>query len=150
MLSASCLGVGAAKADPLSVYGPIPGFERGLGPYRELPPPHYYGKVPFAVMGPPPWEMGRVSPDAVFDALERAGYSQFGAMADRRDRYRLRAVNRYGDLVALEISVYTGRIERELVLSERRRPAHQRPPAVHAQPTPPAAAPNGGDPLVVY
>ena len=79
-----------------------------------------------------------ISPDAVFDALEAAGYREFSPMAPRGDVYKLDAVNPRGDLVALEISVFTGAIEQRArpgaapaaaarALSRRRRVPRVRP-----------------------
>ncbi len=98
-----------------------------------------------------------LSPDAVFNALEAAGYREFGPMAPREPIYRLNAVNPRGDLVALDISMFTGAIESERILA-----VHQRPPirVYRTAPPPPAAAPapppprthSGGahNPLVIY
>ncbi len=98
-----------------------------------------------------------LSPDAVFNALEAAGYREFSPMAPREPVYRLNAVNPRGDLVALEISMFTGQIERERILAVHQRPplrAYRAAPAPQAAPRAPAAPPpsdeGGHDPLVVY
>ena len=127
-------------------YGPPPGYY-GAPVVRRAPPPAYYGGEPLVILGPaPPPAASGVSADAVFDALERAGYREFGPMSHRGALYRLRAVNREGDLVDLEISAHTGEIERELILAESRRPQ----PRTLSRPTPPEPAGQGRDPLVVY
>ena len=119
-------------------------YERPPHPYRELPPPAYYGQAPFTVMGPAPRPGGRVSPDTVFASLEAAGYHDFGPMAARNGVYRLSAVNPHGDLVALEIGIATGWIVRELILAERAR----QPRPIERQPAP--KPPETRDPLVIY
>ncbi len=98
-----------------------------------------------------------LSPDAVFNALEAAGYREFSPMAPREPVYRLNAVNPRGDLVALEISMFTGQIERERILAVHQRPplrAYRPAPVPQAAPVAPAAPPpandGGHDPLVVY
>ncbi len=117
-------------------------------PYGQ--PPIYYapGVYPRAVP---------LSPDAVFNLLEAAGYRKFGPMAPREPIYRLNAVNRRGDLVALEVSMFTGRIERERVLALRESPplpAYR--PQASVGVSPPVAAPRQPvspgtrDPLVIY
>ncbi len=98
-----------------------------------------------------------LSPDAVFNALEAAGYREFGPMAPREPIYRLNAVNPRGDLVALDVSMFTGEIERERVLAFRQRPpfradrpASPPPAAAPAAPSPPPVQGSGHNPLVIY
>jgi hypothetical protein len=90
-----------------------------------------------------------VPADVVFAKLDRAGYREFGPMAFRDGVYKLSAVNRHGDLVALEVSALTGSVERETII----RPGQAAiPPAAaptFAEPAPPAGD-EGRDPLVVY
>ena len=66
-------------------------------------------------------------------------------MAQRDPLYKLNAVNPGGDLVALEISVYTGAIEREMILQARHTaPLPASPPPVietYAAPEAPPPAP---------
>jgi hypothetical protein len=135
------------------------GVGAGFGWYPQpVPPPGYYHHQPLVIIGraPPPAAAGAVSPDDVFDALERAGYREFSPMADRGGVYELRAVNPAGDLVALEVSAHTGEIERELILAERLRnapaaivaPSSPRAPLSPPQPSQPAEEER--DPLVVY
>jgi hypothetical protein len=129
--------------DPPGYYpygGPPPGYY----PYPEAPL-GYYGEGRWVTLGPAPRPLdgGVVMPDDVFDLLEAWGYREFGPMARRGPLYRLTAVNPVGDHVALEVSAYSGQIERELILTEAA-PRPRRQPA----PRPPAAA--GRDPLVVY
>jgi hypothetical protein len=121
----------------------------------------YVGRV--AVEGPVYQRAVPISPDAIFNALEHAGYREFGAMAPREPVYKLSAVNPRGDLVTLTISMFTGEIEDEAIL----RPNYRRPLRVHravppiapeasAAPQRPAGLappPRGSvsrDPLVVY
>jgi hypothetical protein len=107
------------------------------------------------------------SPGEVLDWLDREGYRELSPMAHRGDLYKLTAVNPDGDVVALEISVYTGELERELILETRRdiapevvAPPSRTPPATAAEAPPPmrdrlrAATQESReadrDPLVVY
>ena len=94
-----------------------------------------------------------VSPDAVFDVLERGGYREFSPMAFRDGVYKLNAVNRRGDLVALEVSALTGEVEGEFVIGAARRPVQPRaarPVAINPPPASQAPKPASQDPLVVY
>lgn len=132
--------------------------------------PAYYGAPPtFYEPSPYPRALP-LSPDAVFDALEAAGYREFSPMAPRGDVYKLNAVNPRGDLVALVISAFTGAIESERILAPHHRPPRRAsaplprpaprtvPPQASVEP--PADAPDeppaepsgdgGHDPLVVY
>lgn len=138
---------------PYRHYGPPPGY------YRPGPPP-YYDEGPYTILGPAEAD---VSADEVFDMLEDDGYSDFGPMAHRGPVYRLRAVNPDGDLVDLEISAFTGEIDREVILADARRaPPPAAAPAAPVAPRNPAPAPKRPqkaekkpsseerDPLVVY
>ncbi|HEX9904394.1 MAG TPA: hypothetical protein VGA77_05460 [Propylenella sp.] len=147
-------GVGVGFPPP-AYYGPPPIY---YGPppviYEAVPPPLYYGPPPVVAAPPPPVLQIR-DPGAVLGELENAGYRELGPMAHRGAHYKLRALNPAGDLVALEISAYTGEIERELILEARR--AAPPPPGPMAAPAPlseqqqPAPEEqDGGDPLVVY
>jgi hypothetical protein len=135
---------------------PPPGYRYGEPPvvYAPAPPPAVYVPAPPVVYVPAPAPEVRsaVSPDAVFDALERAGYREFSPMAFRDGVYKLNAVNRRGDLVALEVSVLDGQVEREFIL-EARRAAPDVPPQLPRRlpvaPPPTPVAPSE-DPLVVY
>ena len=77
-------------------------------------------------------------------------------MAFRDGVYKLNAVNRRGDLVALEVSALSGRVEREYVLSAARHPvqrvAPQAPRPLQVNPPTASQAPSQRtqDPLVVY
>jgi hypothetical protein len=118
-------------------------------PYGQ--PPVYYAPGVYQRAVP-------LSPDAVFDLLDAAGYREFGPMAPREPIYRLNAVNRRGELVALEVSMFTGRIERERVLALRESqplPAYRPQASVGAPqpvptPAPRPASPGARDPLVIY
>jgi hypothetical protein len=57
-----------------------------------------------------------VSPDAVFDRLEDAGYSGLSPMAPRGEFYKLTAIDPAGNLVRLEVSIFSGTIENSYVL----------------------------------
>lgn len=119
---------------PPVIYAPPPAYV-----YEEEAPPVIYMPAPTVVPS-------AVPPNVVFDSLERAGYRELGPMAFRDGFYKLNAVNRHGDLVALEVSLLTGAVQREYVLQRGRRV--DAPP-----PLPPGAEPPrvpGGDPLVVY
>lgn len=111
--------------------------------------------APYVILEPVPDIRRQTRPGEVFDTLEAAGYREFGPMAQRGRLYSLRAVNPNGELVALEISIATGQIERELILSESapleprfRRPLQPAPPQ-SAPPAPPPAT-TERDPLVIY
>jgi hypothetical protein len=122
-----------------SVYGPPP--VHGPPVYGEPEPPAIY-----APASPVP---SAVPPDVVFDMLEEAGYREFSPMAFRDGVYKLNAVNRRGDLVALEVSAITGAIESEFLMASRETaplPAPPAPPAVQQAPS----NSGSGDPLVVY
>jgi len=119
------------------------------GPIYSAPPPVYYAPGIYQRAVP-------LSPDAVFDLLERAGYREFGPMAPREPYYRLKAVNRRGDLVDLVVSMFTGRVEQERILALHQRPplraSRTAPPPRASAPLPPAPRPpaDHGDPLVIY
>lgn len=138
------VGVGVGYGGP-AYYGPPPVYL-----YEE--PPIVYEQPP-VLYAPAPVVRSAVSPDAVFDALERAGYREFSPMAFRDGVYKLNAVNHRGDLVALEVSALSGAIEREYLLAARRPIARVAPPVL--APIAPSSTPRvprarGEDPLVVY
>jgi hypothetical protein len=127
------------------------GFGYGEPGYYGPPPVYVYEEPPLVYApAPPPMVHSAVSPDAVFDALERAGYREFSPMAFRDGVYKLNAVNRRGDLVALEVSALTGAVEREFIIGARQAvrvpaPVPVAPPAASQAPSKPQR-----DPLVVY
>ncbi len=148
------VGVGVEYGPPV-FYGPPPVIYYDP---RDVPPPTYYGQPPviFAPGGPPVPQM--ISPDEMLDRLEAAGYRELSPMAHRGRLYKLNAVDPSGDLVALELSIFTGEIESRRVLAAQRRA----PPAVRvapapapvravaaAPPPPPAAAPTAAPPAAV-
>ncbi len=144
------VGVGVGFGGP-AYYGPPPVYYGPAPAYRyEQPPPVVYMPAPAPVV------RSSLPPDAIFDALDRGGYSNFSPMAFRDGVYKLNAVNRRGDLVALEVSALDGRVEREFILTaghrvlraapDVRRPIPAAPPPP-AAPRPPATS---ADPLVVY
>jgi hypothetical protein len=78
------------------------------------------------------------APEDVLDRLDAAGYRELSPMARRGQVYKLSAVDPRGNLVALEISIFTGEIERADVL----RAAYARPPVRAPRPVAaPAVAP---------
>ncbi len=125
------------------------GFGVAVGPpiYYERPPAYhydepYYGEAPVVIVpGPRPMPRHAASPDSVFDMLEDEGYVELSPMAERGPFYKLSAVSPEGDLVALEISVLTGEIEREFILQPRRRSAAAPVEIQRVAPAPPASAP---------
>jgi len=148
-------GVGVEYGAP-GYYGPPPIYY-GPPPVYYGPPPGYYVAPPPPVYyQPAPPVLQIATPDDVLDGLEAAGYRNLGPMAERGGLYRLGAVNPHGDVVALEISVYSGAIERELILESRGAPGPQvvqQPVPYSAPPAPttPATPSNPQqDPLVVY
>lgn len=137
--------VGIGFGEP-GYYGPPPVYY-GPPPVYYGPPPVYVYEEPPILYAPQPIPSA-VPADAVFDALERAGYREFSPMAFRDGVYKLNAVNRGGDLVALEVSALTGQVEREYLIGSRQAAvpvAPPTPPRAPAQPSRP-----GQDPLVVY
>lgn len=142
------VGVGVGFGEP-GYYGPPP-------VYYDAPPPYVYEQPPpvYVPAPPPPVVRSSVSPDAVFDALERSGYREFSPMAFREGVYKLNATNRRGDLVALEVSALDGQVEREFILRRGHSSARVISPAPRPVPRVPRAAPEpsgvSGDPLVVY
>jgi hypothetical protein len=124
----------------------------GFGPpiYREpppayvpAPPPGFYEGAPVVVVpGEPPAVYGRVDPGEVLDALVAAGYRELGPMRERGGLFRLTAVDPVGNRVALEISVYTGEIERQRLLEAR----YEEPSVVAPAPPPWQAMPQASVP----
>ena len=118
------------------------GFSVGTGfgaPVYYGPPPVYYDAPIYA---PPPRVIYRraprmVSPEVVFDLLDANGYREFSPMARRGEYYRLHAVDPSGNLVALEVSIFTGEIERARILEARVSPS---PPKVAPKPRKKVAA----------
>lgn len=156
-----------------------PGWAQSGDAYYGPPPVTYYAQSRDIWYDQPPTVVvpaeprvipGMKAPGDVLAALDRSGYRELSPMAQRGALYKLRAVNPRGDLVHLEISVYTGAIEREVILAVgRAAPLYRAPvPAVAPPPAPrpakrrhaPAAVPepapdsesgpSNRDPLVVY
>lgn len=154
------------EVGPPGYYGPPPVYAYEVDPYY-YEPPVYYEEAPVVVVPAEPPVRYAASPDSVLDMLEDEGFSELSPMAERGAYYKLSAVNPEGELVALEISIRSGEIEREIILEPSREPARRvvaatppAPPPV-AAPLPPAGAapppmrerlqvPAGEDPLVVY
>jgi hypothetical protein len=75
-------------------------------------------------------------------ALRRAGYRELSPMHMRGHFYTLTGVEPGGDLVELEVSIFTGEIERVMLLQAGYRPPPPPPPAaVAAAPPPPPLEP---------
>ena len=125
------IGVGVEYGPPV-FYGPPPVY---YDP-RFGPPPAYYRAPPVVVRRPTPHFRELVpqlvSPDTVLDRLEAAGYRELSPMAHRGGLYKLNAVDPSGDLVALELSAFTGEIESRYVLQTVPRP----PEIARARPEP--------------
>ena len=109
-------------------------------------PPAYYEAPPVVVRPAEPRVFHMEAPELVLDRLERAGYRELSPMARRGTLYRLNAVDPDGNLVALEISIFDGEIERKHILETAiRAPARvvaapRSAPAVAAPPPAPVAA----------
>lgn len=142
------IGVGIEFGSP-TYYGPPPVYYAPPPGYLHEQPPTYYAPAPPPVVYAPAQIPSAISPDIVFDKLDQAGYRELGPMAFRDGVYKLSAVNRHGDLVALEVSLLTGSVERETVIGARRAAIPPPPPPASTQPAPPPSA-AGRDPLVVY
>jgi hypothetical protein len=123
------VGVGVTIGEPPVYYDPPPVYYEPAPVY--VAPPVIGGPAPVYVapgpVAPPVLDM--VSPDEVFDRLDEAGYTNLTPMARRGNLYRLNAVDPYGNLVALRISIFSGEVERADILQ-----------AAYAPP-PPAATP---------
>jgi hypothetical protein len=127
------VGVGVGFGPPVFYEPPI---------FYDVPPPVYYGDP---VEEAPVLHME--APEDVFDRLDAAGYREFGPMQLFGNQYRLSAIAPDGDLVALEISIFSGEIDRVMVLEEGVRapiiagPLPSRAPIIARTPVPrPAAA----------
>ena len=152
---AALLLAGAAVSPAAAQWGA--GIEIGPGYYDPYdgPPPGYYDDDPyfedgpyyrerpvFIVPEPRPIVRARpLSPDAVLDILEDEGFRELGPMALRGSFYKLSAVNPEGEVVGLEISAFSGEIEREFILQPARRVERERPARIVAQPAAPIIAP---------
>ncbi len=148
------LAAGATAAVPAAAQSFSVGVGVGSGYGHHHGRRHVYNEPPpFYAPYEPPVVYSMMPPDAVFDSLEERGYREFSPMAFRDGVYKLNAVNRRGDVVALEVNVVTAEIMRELVLAEHQGRRHVSPapvapvPAPSVPETPPA---DGRDPLVVY
>jgi hypothetical protein len=134
------------------IYGPPPVI------YYEAPPQVLYGAPPRVLVPGERRVFHMEAPEVVLDRLDAAGYRDLSPMSRRGTLYKLSAVAPEGDVVALEISIFTGEIERERVLQPRpeqprraaRTPKRTRTAAVRKQAVepapnvpaaPPAAAP---------
>lgn len=143
------VGVGIEFGGP-DYYGPPPIYYGPPPGYLYEQPPTYYAPAPPPVVYAPAQIRSAVSPDVVFDNLEDAGYREFGAMAFRDGVYKLSAVNRHGELVALEVSALTGEVEIEKIVGPGTAGAPLVVPPSLAPPIHPSQAEPGSNPLVVY
>jgi hypothetical protein len=120
------VGVGVTIGEPPVYYDPPPVYYEPAPVY--VAPPVIGGPPPvYVAPGPVAPVLDMVSPDEVFDRLDQAGYTDLTPMARRGNSYRLNAVDPYGNLVALLISIFSGEIERTDILQ-----------AAYAPPPPPA------------
>jgi len=149
------VGVGVGFGGPAYYDPPI--YYEDPPIYYGAPPPYVYEQPPviYAPAPPPPVLRSSLSPDAVFDALERAGYREFSPMAFREGVYKLNATNRRGDIDGVRAAALDGEVEREFILRRGHHSARVAKPAPSLSPAPlprPAPEPSGasGDPLVVY
>ena len=143
------VGVGIEFGGP-DYYGPPPVYYGPPPGYLYEQPPTYYAPAPPPVVYAPARIPSAVSPDVVFDNLEDAGYREFGAMAFRDGVYKLSAVNRHGELVALEVSALTGEVEIEKIVGPGTAGAPPVVPPSLNPPVHPSQAEPGSNPLVVY
>lgn len=110
--------------------------------YERAPPPRaYYRQAPVMAVPARPRALDPLEiADRILDDLEDAGYREISPMRQRGDFFELRAVDPYGDLVALQVSLFTGEIEDERILEERRRDVRALAPVIRAAPAAPAPA----------
>ena len=127
------------EVGPPRYYGPPPVY------YERARPRGYYDDGPVIIAPAHPRVLHMEAPEDVLDALEDAGFRELSPMRRRGHFYLLNAVNPRGDLVALEISIFTGEIARSRVLEAAFQPPRQirrpsRPVAAAApRPAPKAA-----------
>jgi len=165
-------GVGMGFGEP-DYYGPPPGYSEPPVIFEAVPEAGSEGApIDVAPDGRPVFQME--SPDDVLDALDGAGYRELSPMHMRGHSFVLAAVDPRGDLVQIELSIFTGEIERiTLLQAGYLPPVRQRsiaaapqiapaPPQVSPAPPPPAVTPpprveervvpppQEQDPLVVY
>lgn len=112
------------EVGPPRYYGPPPVY------YERARPRGYYQEGPVILAPAEPRVLYMEAPEDVLDSLEDAGYRELSPMRRRGQFYFLNAVDPAGDLVALEISIFTGEIERSRVLEAAFQPPRQvrRPP----------------------
>jgi hypothetical protein len=147
----AALAMAAGAASPAAAQW---GFGIEIGPPRYYGPPpvyyeqprRYYDEGPVIIAPAHPRVLHMEAPEDVLDSLEDAGFRELSPMKRRGKFYVLNAVEPGGDLVALEISIFTGEIERMRVLEAALQPPREirrksRPVAVAApRPAPPQAA----------
>jgi hypothetical protein len=154
-------GIGMQFGPPVYVEPPVYGEPPVL--YEEPAAMAQFSEAPIDVApdGRPVFHMEAA--EDVARALQRAGFRELSPMNMRGHFYELTAVEPGGDLVQLEVSIFTGEIERVMLLQAGYRPPPpppaavavvappppvQPPPAVTPPPTPPAvpAPPAGPSP----
>jgi hypothetical protein len=139
--AAGSWGFGIGYGPPV-FWGPPPVYDDRPVIMHRAPPAYYYEEPPMFVAPAEPAPVYRmVGPDEVFAMLDVAGYRELSPMARRGALYRLRAVSPDGDLVVLDISIFSGAIERARVIEARyAAPPPAPPPAVIAPPAKPKPA----------
>ncbi len=153
----------------LAAVSPASAQSWGFGVGVEVGPQVFFGPPPVIYEAPPavlyeepttvivPAPRSRVvhmeAPEDVLDRLARKGYSDFGPIDRRGALYVVSAIDPNGNLVALDISIFTGRIEHSSILEARyaapppRAPVKPRAKAPKAPKPAPAAAPAKPAPL---
>jgi hypothetical protein len=121
--AAQSWGFGVGVDTRIPIYGAPPVYYEDQGPaiYYEAEPPVLYGAPPVVVRPGERRVFRMEAPEVVLDRLDAAGYRDLSPMARRGTLYKLSAVAPEGDVVALEISIFTGEIEREEILQQRRK-----------------------------
>ena len=104
-------------------------------------PPVYYEEAPIVRVPAPSRVLRMEAPEDVLAGLEAAGYEVRGPIDRRGALFFVTATAPNGDLVALEISIFSGEIERTHVLEARYAAAPPAPPAVPRPVPQPAVAP---------
>lgn len=131
-------GVSAANAQ---------GFSFGFGDpyadpyYRPYPPRYYQGPVVVVPRQAPMPRVQVVAPEEVRGNLQASGFSDISRIRARGAVYEMTAVDPDGNLVALAVSMYSGRIEGMNVLQAdyARRSVPERAPVIRrAEPIEPA------------
>lgn len=141
---------------PRVYYGPPPVHLQAPVIYRRAP--MIYRQAP-VVVGPAPAPIYDMeAPEDIIESLQDAGFTELSPITRRGAVYRLNAVDPEGNVVALDISIFTGEIERSRILQARfqaapapaprpvARAAPSPAPVEAAAPPPAAARPTGTPP----